>query len=212
MASSWRRLLPPEAPALLASSPSSSPLRPGSLRPPASRLLAPVARSRSLIKCLCCNHPFAPGPRNRTRQIYCQKPACRLASKAAAQAKWRAKPDNRDYFKGAHHVDRVRRWREAHPGYSKRSSARETPSPEPQPPLPQHPPAAPLQDPLPAPLQDLVPPLQDLVISYPAVVVGLIALQAGSALQDDIHQHLHRVASKGAEFLRQYAGRFPPPS
>ncbi len=174
--------------------------------------LRPVARSRSLIKCLCCNHPFSPGLRNRTRQLYCPKPACRVASKAAAQAKWVAKPANRDYFKGAHHVDRVRRWREANPGYSKRSSARKAPSPELQPPLHQYPTAAPLQDPLPAPLQDLVPPLQDLVISYPAIVVGLIALQVGSALQDDIHHHMHRVASKGAEILRQGAGRFPPPS
>lgn len=185
---------------------------PGRFAPQRRVFLRPVARSRSLIKCLCCNAPFCPGPRNRTRQIYCEKPACRVASRAAAQAKWRAKPDNRDYFKGAHHVDRVRRWREANPGYSKRSSARKAPSPEPQTPLHQDPPAAPLQDPLPAPLQDLVPPLQDLVISYPAIVVGLIALQTGSALQDDIHHHLHRVASKGAEILRQHAGRFPPPS
>jgi hypothetical protein len=174
--------------------------------------LRPVARSRSLIKCLCCNDPFAPGPRNRTRQLYCLKPACRVASKAAAQAKWVAKPANRDYFKGAHHVDRVRQWRKANPGYSRRTSSRNPPPPEPQSPLHQDPPAAPLQDPLPAPLQDLVPPLQDLVILYPAIVVGLIAVQIGSALQDDIHEHLHRVASKGAEILRQGAGRFPPPS
>jgi hypothetical protein len=171
-----------------------------------------VARSRSPIKCLSCNDPFAPGARNRTRQLHCNKPACRLASKRAAQARWVAKPANRDYFKGAHHVDRVRQWRKANPGYSRRTSSRNPPSPEPQTPVHQEPPSAPLQDPLPAPLQDLVPALQDLVFSYPALVVGLVALQSGSALQDDIHHHLHRVASKGAEILRQGAGRFPPPS
>jgi len=46
-------------------------------------------------------------------------PACRQASKAASQRRWLAKPQNRDYFKGAENVARVKAWRAAHPGYGR---------------------------------------------------------------------------------------------
>ena len=177
-----------------------------------------MARSRSSLKCLGCNEPFVPSPHNRSRQRFCTKPACKRASKKASQSTWVSKPANRDYFKGMHHVNRVRQWRKANPDYSKPSRARKpkVPSPEPspdqtQPVSPQADPQESLQVSAPPPLQDLGPALQDLVFPYPAIVVGLIALQSGYALQDDIHPLLHRVASKGAEILRQGAGRFPLP-
>ncbi len=51
------------------------------------------------------------------RQKDCPKAACRRAGKAARQRRWLEKPENQDYFSGPEHVDRVRQWRAAHPGY-----------------------------------------------------------------------------------------------
>ena len=51
------------------------------------------------------------------------QPPCRQASKAASQRRWLRKPDNRDYFSGPTHVERVRQWRQAHPGYWRRKAA-----------------------------------------------------------------------------------------
>lgn len=67
--------------------------------------------------CLSCNEAFTADVRSRGRQKYCSKPECRRAAKAARQARWRQRPQNRDYFCGPEHVQRVREWRAAHPGY-----------------------------------------------------------------------------------------------
>jgi hypothetical protein len=74
-----------------------------------------------------CAHPryttfdnisfFIPCPNSRHTQRYCAKAECRKASKAAAQAKWLNKAENRSYFRGPENVERVQRWRERHPGY-----------------------------------------------------------------------------------------------
>jgi len=66
------------------------------------------------VKCKCCLKFFLPDPRNRTRQLYCSAPVCRAASKAASQARWRAKPENQGYFRD------VARWRSRNPGYWRR--------------------------------------------------------------------------------------------
>ncbi len=58
-------------------------------------------------KCNNCHMFFLPDPRNAGRQRYCSEPECRKASKAASQRKWLAKPENRDYFRGAPNVQRV---------------------------------------------------------------------------------------------------------
>ena len=58
-------------------------------------------------KCRCCNEFFFPDYRNQARQLYCDKPSCRQASKSASQRRWFRKPANRDYFwdpKNAEHV------------------------------------------------------------------------------------------------------------
>ena len=60
---------------------------------------------------------FVPDPRTVDRQQYCFKPACRKASKAASQARWRVSAKGRDYFRGPANTLRVRTWRAAHPGY-----------------------------------------------------------------------------------------------
>src|SRR5258708_10752781 len=67
-------------------------------------------------KCLRCREFFLPSPNNRRTQRYCSKAECRKASRAAAQAKWLNKAQNRCYFRGPENVERVRQWRECHPG------------------------------------------------------------------------------------------------
>jgi len=71
-------------------------------------------------KCLSCKHLFTPDPRSRHRQLFCSDPACKKASKALSQKYWRAKPENRNYWRGPEQVERVRIWRNAHPQYWKR--------------------------------------------------------------------------------------------
>jgi hypothetical protein len=68
-------------------------------------------------KCLGCGDIFTVDVRNRGRQKYCPKRACRATGKAARPRRWLGKPENQDYFSGPEHVERVRTWRAAHPGY-----------------------------------------------------------------------------------------------
>lgn len=68
-------------------------------------------------KCLCCGEILPADVRNRGRQKYCPKGACRAAGKAARQRRWLGKSENQGYFSGPEHVERVRVWRAAHPGY-----------------------------------------------------------------------------------------------
>jgi hypothetical protein len=63
------------------------------------------------IKCLHCHEETLVDVRNRGRQKYCPKPACRAAGKAIRQARWLAKARNQGYFCGPIHVRRVRDWR-----------------------------------------------------------------------------------------------------
>ena len=74
-------------------------------------------RSALSRKCCHCREHFVPSPNNRQRQRYCCQPLCRQASKAAAQAKWSNKAENRHYFRGEENGERVRQWRRQHPGY-----------------------------------------------------------------------------------------------
>jgi hypothetical protein len=76
--------------------------------------------------CRHCGDLFRPDPRNRRHQRYCCKSACRKASKTASQRRWLDKAQNRDYFRGAANVERVRTWRAAHPGYWRRPGAQST--------------------------------------------------------------------------------------
>jgi len=46
-------------------------------------------------KCLGCGEIFTVDVRNRGRQKYCPKRACRAAGKAARQRRWLEKPENR---------------------------------------------------------------------------------------------------------------------
>lgn len=166
------------------------------------RLLMSATPAR---KCLCCQEKFHPDARNRRHQQYCSKDVCRKASKAARQARWLAKPENRDYFGGSANCERVRLWRLAHPGYSRRKTASR--------------PLA-LQDVSnPQPIENERPktscapsPLQDDSLLQPALIVGLIAVMTGHALQDDIAESVRRFINRGRDILRMVPGSPDIPS
>ena len=43
---------------------------------------------------------YRPDPSTLRHQRYCSAPICRKASKAASKARWRSRPQNRNYFRG----------------------------------------------------------------------------------------------------------------
>lgn len=145
-------------------------------------------------KCRHCQELFVPDHRNRNRQKYCRKPPCRKASKAASQKRWLQKPENQDHFRGPDNVQRVRQWREEHPGYW-RTNPKTT--------------GDALQDPL---IEQLIEnkdnnskfadrALQDLLTIQPAVIIGIIAQLTGYALQDDIAMAVYRMQQFGNDIL-----------
>ncbi len=150
-------------------------------------------------KCLCCNEKFHPDARNRRHQQYCAKDACRKASKAARQARWLAKPENQDYFRGSANCERVRQWRLANPGYS-RSKTTSRPVvlqdvSNPQPIENEH-----------AETSCTSSPLQDVLLFQPALLLGLISIVTGHELQDDIAASARRFLNRGRDILRMVPG------
>ena len=140
-------------------------------------------------RCLCCRKLFRPDPRNRRRQRYCSMPRCRAASKAASQARWLAKPKNRDYFRGPTNVVRVQDWRSRHPRYWSRAG-----------PLQDHSLAQPID--FSSEVDDLTrPALQDVLAEQPAVLIGLIAHLVGTPLQDSIVRTTDRLLRLGQDIL-----------
>jgi len=217
VASSWWALLLIRAPALLPSSRllarDGLPFLRPPLLSPGGVFFTPVADRSSLPKCLHCNDLFRPDPRNRGRQLLCSKPACRKASKRQSQARWLSKHGNADYFKGPSNSERVRQWRARNPGYWRRSAKSKPPilqescakkTPEPVASKPLATPTSPvaLQDPF-------SPPLQDLFPSYHPVLVGLVALHLGSALQEDIRIQIDLLRQSGLAILQHGAGGRP---
>lgn len=155
-------------------------------------------------KCKCCLKLFRPDPRNRRHHCYCSAPDCRAASKAASQARWLAKPENQDYFRGPVNVARVRAWRSRHPGYWRRgrcvgpalqdiSTAQPTGS------------AAETGD-------AAGSSLQELLSAQPAVLIGLIAHLVGTPLQDDIVRTTDRLLRLGQDILATSAARSATPA
>lgn len=149
-------------------------------------------------KCLHCKEYFFPDPRNQWHQRYCFRPECRRASKAASQARWLEKPQNRDYFRSPVHVLRVQLWRREHPGYRRRKAPPgrdalqdsinvKTQQKQIDKALKENSPAA----------------LQDFIAIQPAVFIGLISHLSGSALQDDIAGTLRSMQKLGMDILNQ---------
>ena len=146
-------------------------------------------------KCLCCGELFRPDARNLRHQRHCPKPACRKASKAASQRRWLAQAPNRDYFRGSINVARVQAWRAAHPGYWRRPGVK--------------PGTALQEDSLAQSIEthsdsDIFAPaaLQDVLAAQPAVLIGLIAHLADSALQEDIARASRRLLQLGQDILQ----------
>ena len=145
-------------------------------------------------KCRHCAELFRPDPRNRHHQRYCGKPGCRKASKAASQRRWLDKPQNRDYFRGAANVERVRAWRAAHPGYWRRPGAQSTCA------LQEDSSAQPIETHEKSPTLAALA-LQDLFRAQPVVLIGLIANLTGSALQEDIARTARRLQQLGQDIV-----------
>jgi hypothetical protein len=142
-------------------------------------------------KCRICGDLFLADPRNRKRQKYCPKPACKAAGKAARQRRWLAQGPNRDYFRGPDQVQRVREWRAVHPGYW-RGHRRQG--------------EGALQDALNVQAHDLAKDidafaLQDALRCQGPVLIGLIAHLSDSALQADIAATSRRLLQLGQDIL-----------
>ena len=169
-------------------------------------------RPASSRKCCHCREHFVPSPSNRQSQRYCSKPLCRKASKAAAQAKWINKAENRHYFRGAENVERVRQWRRRHPDYWRKKNAVE--------------PGAALQDLAtievvgpevvrvqedalsrsadlasgPLPSQEEVA-LQDLASCQVPLLAGVVSLLIGEGLQDHFAHFTRELVDRGRRVL-----------
>lgn len=147
------------------------------------------------FKCLHCKEEQKSEPRNRGRQQYCAKEACRGASKTASQRRWLSRRENAGYFRGKEACERVKRWREANPKYwqrGKRSGGGDA-----------------LQEicdvqntedkEVAAP--GLSDALQEICRPQPALFVGLISMMTGNALQEDIAATVDRFLSRGRDIL-----------
>lgn len=146
-------------------------------------------------KCLSCRRVFSADYRNGYHQRYCSQPACRRASKKASQRRWRRKPENRAYDCGAHRVEQVRAWRQAHPHYWKRKAK---PIPDPQ--AVENQPVNPGQRSRNAETSERVA-LRDLCWEQSPALVGLIALVTGSTLREDIAATTRALLLKGENIL-----------
>ena len=171
-----------------------------------------VSPSRAHPKCLCCKEFFLPSKPNRGRQRFCAKEPCRKASKAHSQRQWSQQANNRDYFRGPTHVERVRAWRRQNPGYARRKtrprplqdfviaqvaaveSLREEPIRESA--------AFPQKG-----AADCAPEgvpqraLQDLAIMQHPLIVGLISSLMGEALQENLALLTGRLVEQGQRWL-----------
>jgi hypothetical protein len=144
-------------------------------------------------KCKKCYEYFLPDPHNIKKQRYCSKPDCRKASKAAAQARWLAQKDNRNYFRSPENVMRVQAWRAQHPGYWRKGTKSNNA-------LQDHPPSKTTNNQgVNTELTQVA--LQDLLITQRAVLAGLIALLTGNTLQDDIATTTRHMQQLGSDIL-----------
>lgn len=152
-------------------------------------------KSNTTFNCLHCREKHVCDPRNRGRQCYCGKPECRSASKAMSQQRWVSKAENKNYFCGVENTERVRQWRREHPGYWRKKKPETEDA---------------LQEPCNAQGADServvevsVPDaLQDICFSQPALLVGLIAVVTGHALQEDIAASARSFLTRGEDILR----------
>lgn len=146
-------------------------------------------------KCRCCKKFFTPDRHNPQRQFFCSALECRRASKTDSQRRWLNQPANRDYFRGSANVERVRQWRQAHPGYWKGSKSQPKPA-QPTPAQPLNPETTSCNA-----SQREVVALQDFALTEHPAFVGLISLVTGSTLQEDIATIGRRLLLQGKNIL-----------
>lgn len=154
---------------------------------------------RGECKCQGCGEFYVPDARNRGRQKYCAKPACRKASKVAIQEAWLGKPENRDHFRGPENVQRVQAWRAGNPGYWLRRGVKRVDA---------------LQETLNLECADnqqekpkrAVPALQDILKSQDPLVLGLVIHLTDTALQEDIVGMTQRLITKGRAMMGERPG------
>jgi hypothetical protein len=155
--------------------------------------------AKTKYKCLHCSEIHLCDFRNRGRQRYCPKPECRRVSKACSQRQWVSRPENQNYFRGSENSERVRQWRREHPGYwRKKKAGREDALQE----------TCPAQGSVGHEVEISAPAgaLQDICFSQPALLVGLISVMTGHALQEDIAASTRWFLSRGEDILRMKPG------
>lgn len=163
-------------------------------------------KSSATFKCLHCNEIRPCEPRSRGRQRYCPAAECRRASKADSQRRWLSRPENENYFRGADNCERVRQWRKAHPGYWRKKipaadgTLQEISTPQAT--------AQPVENKVLEP-QGAQRALQEICFLQPALVVGLISVMTGTALQEDIASSVRSLLDRGEDILRSPCGRVP---
>jgi hypothetical protein len=153
-------------------------------------------------KCLCCGEIFTADVRNRGRQRYCPKAACRAAGKAARQRRWLGKPENQEYFCGPVHVERVRVWRAAHPGYWRAHRRGLGVALQ----------GALIAQALDTPADLTRRALQDALSMQGPVLIGLIAHLSDSALQVDIASTARGLLQLGQDILAGQRSHAPQTS
>lgn len=151
-------------------------------------------------RCRQCGRRFKPEFRNVHHQRFCSATGCRTASRRASQRRWWRKPANRSHFCGAEEVNRVRRWRHAHPGYwrtplgERRCASTADLAPAPS--------AAPAME---------ARTLQDVCRHQSARLTGLISRLSGSTLQEDIASCAQELVSAARWILAQCQSKVRPP-
>jgi hypothetical protein len=151
-------------------------------------------KRRRTRKCVHCGELYEVDVRNVERQKCCGKGVCRAALKAARQRRWLERPENRDYFRGPVHVERVRAWRARHPGYWRRTLLR-------PPDALQDAHARQAADPAGDPGSLPAAALQDVLRLQGPVLIGLIAHLADTTLQDDIAAAGKQLLQLGQDIL-----------
>jgi hypothetical protein len=150
-------------------------------------------------KCLCCEEFYQADHRNLRHQRYCSKPACRKQSKAQSQSGWLQRPENQNYFRGPENSQRVKEWRKRNPGYwRKKKTSLQVALQE-------------VCQEQPPPNEELTPEktsnaLQEVFLMQPAVVLGLISMMTGHALQEDIVATARVLVRKGRDILEMNPG------
>lgn len=162
-------------------------------------------KSKTKFKCLHCSKVHITDPRSRGRQHYCREPECRRASKASSQRRWTSRPENANYFLGPENCERVRQWRREHPGYwRKKKSGGEDALQE----------TWKSQDTVAVRVEadNETDALQEICFMQPALLVGLISMVTGHALQEDIAASTRSFLTRGEDILRMKRGSPQIPS